>query len=50
MQETSSESVEDLAQLGGKDDSLGIVQKTEFWPFYQIMYAQNRIRPRKWNA
>ena len=25
---------------------MGIVQEIEFWPYYQIVYAQTRIHPR----
>ena len=28
---------------GGLDDSLGIMQETEVWPYWQMIYAQNRI-------
>ena len=30
--------------LSGKSNPLGIVQGNEIWPYYQIVYAQNRIR------
>ena len=32
--------VQDKARLGGNGDSLEIVLDIEFWPFYQMVYAQ----------
>ena len=34
----------------GERNSLGIVQEIEIWPCEQVVYAQPRICPRKWNA
>ena len=34
----------------GKGDPLGTVQEIEIWPYEQIVYAQHRICPRKWDA
>ena len=33
-----------------KGDQLGIVQEIEFWPYYQMVYAQSRTRLRKRDA
>ena len=50
MQQMNTEGVHDLARLDGKGDLMGIMQKVEFWPYCQILYAQIRICPRKWDA
>ena len=42
--------VQDKERLGRKGDSLEIVEKIEFWPYYQMVIAQLRICPRKWAA
>ena len=47
MQQPSSKIVQDEVWLGGKVDSLGIVQKIEFWLYNQMVNAQTRNRPRK---
>ena len=47
MQQTSTKEVKDQARLGKIGDSLGIVQKNEFWPYYEMLYAQTRSRPRE---
>ena len=36
--------------IGGKDDPLGIVQELNVWVYYQMIYAQTRIHPRKWDV
>ena len=46
MQQTSTKGVNDQAWMGGKGDPLEIVQGTEIWSYYQMVYAQTRIRPR----
>ena len=35
---------------GGEGDSLGIVQEIEIWPYYEMVYAQIRIRPGEWDT
>ena len=37
-------------QLGRKGNPLGMTQKIETWPYYQMVYAQTEIRPRKWDT
>ena len=39
MQQTNTKRVQDLTRLGGKGDPLGIVQKIQIWPLYQMVYA-----------
>ena len=39
MLQISTERKKDKARLRGKDDPLGIVQKNEIGPYYQIVYA-----------
>ena len=36
--------------MGRKGDLLGTEQKTEIWLYYQMAYAQTRIRPREQDA
>ena len=31
-------------------DSQGIVPEIKIWPYYQKVYAQNRIHPSKWDS
>ena len=45
MQQPSSKIVQDEVWLGGKVDSLGIVQKIEFWLYNQMVNAQTKNRP-----
>ena len=40
MQLTSTEGVQEYTWLGGIGDSRGTVQKTEFWPYYQMIYGE----------
>ena len=47
MQQTSTEGVQYWAQQGGIVDPLGVVQKTEFWPYYQMIFVQTSIRSRE---
>ena len=42
--------MQDKARLGGKDESLGIVQDIKIRPYNQLVYAQSRINPREWDA
>ena len=37
-------------QLSRKSDQLEIVKEIKIWPYYQMVYAQIRIRPREWDA
>ena len=46
MYQTWTELVQEKIWLGGKDDPLGTVQVIEFWPYYQMLHIQTRIRPR----
>ena len=50
MQQTSKKEILDKAWLSGEDDPLGIVQEIKIWPCWQMVYAQTRNRPRKWDA
>ena len=50
IQNTISKAVQDKAWLSRKGDLLGIVQEVKIWPFYQIVYAQTRIRLIEWDA
>ena len=45
MQQISIERVYDETRLGGKGNSLGIVQEIQIWPYEQMVYAQTRICP-----
>ena len=38
------------AKLGREGDLLEIVKETEMSPYWQMIYAQTRICPGKWNA
>ena len=50
MSETSAKWLQDYTWLVGEGDPLGIVQDIESWPFYQMIYAQTRIRSEIWNT
>ena len=50
MQPTCTEGVQDKLRPGREGDSLGIVQKIKIWPYYQMVYAQTRLYPRKRDA
>ena len=39
-----------MTQLGGQGEPLEIVQEIEIWPYKQMVYAQPRINPGKWDA
>ena len=34
-------------RLGGEHDPLKIVQESEIWTYYEMVYAQTRIPPKK---
>ena len=34
----------------GKDDPMENLQEIEIWPYYQMVCAQTRINPRKWDT
>ena len=36
--------------LGGKGDSVGIMQEIKIWSYNQMVYAQARICIREWDA
>ena len=50
IQQTSTKRIQGKTQLDWEGDLLGIVQKFEICPYYQIVYAQSRIRPGKRDA
>ena len=50
MQQTSAKRVQNNRQLGGRGYLLGIEQEIELWSYEQMVYAQTRIRPRKWDT
>ena len=50
MQQTSSKGVQDKAQLGGKGVPLRTITEIKIWPCYQMVYAQIRICPIKWDT
>ena len=35
--------------MGGERDPPGIAQEIEIWPYYQMLFAQTRICPGKWD-
>ena len=39
-----------LTGLGSDGGPVGIVQDTEMSPYTKMVYAQNRILPREWDA
>ena len=47
MQQTDTEGVQAKAQLGGKGDPQGILQETEFWLYYQMVFVPIRIQPKE---
>ena len=47
---TSTKGVQHIVWLDGKGDPLSIVQRIEYWPYDQMIYAQFRIYPREWDA
>ena len=48
MPETGTKWIQDLTRLGGESDLLGIVQVIKnYWPYFQMIYIQTRIRPKK---
>ena len=47
---TSTKEVQDEVRLGGKGDPMGIVQETEIWSYYQMVYTQTRICSVKWKT
>ena len=49
MQQISSKGANNSVQQGGKVDPLWTVQKINIWPQHQMVYAQTRIVPRKWD-
>ena len=48
MQQTITEGIQGQTWLGEKGDPLEIVQETKVWPCWQMVYAQARTCPRKW--
>ena len=50
MQQISTEGALDNTPLCGQRDSLGDVQKTEIWPYEQMVYAQTSSCPKKWHS
>ena len=50
MLQTNKGAVQKSEWLGGKGDPLEDKQVIEFWHNYQIVYAQTRICPRKWDS
>ena len=50
MQQTSIKGVQDLVWLVGNGDLQRIVQETEILTYDQMVYAQTRICPRKWDT
>ena len=46
----STPTVLDQTWLGGKGDSLGIVQEIETRPYYQMIYAHTRISFWVWDS
>ena len=50
MQWISTKIVLELTRVGGEDDPLGIVQGDWIWPYEQMIYAQPRINPGKWDT
>ena len=47
MQSTNTKGIQDYTWLGWKGDPLGIVQETQFLPYYQMVNALTRIHLRK---
>ena len=49
MQQTGTKGIQKRARPGGEGDPLGIVQEIKIWPYYQMVYTENRIHPRNEN-
>ena len=47
MQLSGPERIQEQVWLGGKDDTLGIMQEIKLWTYRQIVYAHTRICPEK---
>ena len=47
MQQTGTEGILDKVWLGRKGYPLEIVQNIKISPYYQMLYAQTKIYPRK---
>ena len=47
MPQTCTKRVQEQAWLGRKGDPLGIVHGIEIWAYYQMVYPETRINPRK---
>ena len=47
MQKAGAKGIQDKALLGGKGDPLTNVQEIKIGPFYQMVWEQTRICPRK---
>ena len=47
MQLVGKKLVQDWVRHVGKGYQLAIVREIEFWPYYQMVYAQTRIHPGK---
>ena len=50
MQQTDTKGEQDKTRLGGKGDPQKIVQEVEIWPYYPMIYARTRMRPREWDV
>ena len=50
MQETGTKGMQDSAQLIGEEDPLRTVQESDISLYWQMVYAQTRICPTKWNV
>ena len=50
MKQTDAKSSIRLDKIWWGGDPLGIVQETEIWPYYQILYKQTRIYPGDWDT
>ena len=50
MQLTSSQGIQDMALMGGTGYPLGIVNEIKILQYYQMVYAQNKIRPGIWGV
>ena len=50
MLQTGTKEIQKQASLAGEDDPLRIVQETVILPYWQMVYAQTKICPWKWNA
>ena len=50
MPQTGTIRIHDLTQKSGVCDPQGSATEIQIWPYYQMIYAQTSVFPRKWKA